>query len=284
MSTVPGPSRRTFLRQSGAVASVAAFAAACGSNTGGSKGGGGGTKLSQWYHQYGEQGTQQAVEHYAKDYTKASVTVQWNPGDYYAKLASALLGSSGPDVFEDQLNIDMVLAGQVLPLDDVIASAKSDFVAADLATNTVDGKIYAIPMIEDMQLLYYRKSLLAKAKVAPPTTVDELIEAAKALTTKTVKGLFVGNDAGVGVLGGPAMWSAGLTYITPEHTVGLDDPRAATALSKLRELYMSALSRQPTTKEIQAAKSLVKKAKTPIEGYQDLFWALLNSKEFVLRK
>lgn len=51
--------------------------------------------------------------------------------------------------------------------------------------------------------------------------------------------------------------------------------------TKLRELYMSALSRQPTSKEIQAAKSLVKRAKTPIEGYQDLFWALLNSNEFI---
>lgn len=51
--------------------------------------------------------------------------------------------------------------------------------------------------------------------------------------------------------------------------------------AKLRELYMSALSRQPTGREIAAAKSLIKKAKTPIEGYQDLFWALLNSNEFI---
>ena len=51
--------------------------------------------------------------------------------------------------------------------------------------------------------------------------------------------------------------------------------------TKLRELYMSALSRLPTSKEIAAARSLVKKAKTPIEGYQDLFWALLNSNEFI---
>jgi len=240
MSNVSGSSRRTFLRRSGTLAAVAAFAAACGSNSGGSKGGGGGsTALTQWYHQYGEQGTEDAVKRYAKAYTKATVTVQWNPGDYYSKLASALLGSSGPDIFEDQLNIDLVQSGQVVPLDDVIASVKSDFVTADIATNTVDGKVYAIPMVQDMQLLYYRKSLLAKAKVNPPTTVDELIDAAKALTTKNVKGLFVGNDAGVSVLGGPALWSAGLVYVKPDHTIGFDDPRAATALGKLRELYSS---------------------------------------------
>jgi len=51
--------------------------------------------------------------------------------------------------------------------------------------------------------------------------------------------------------------------------------------AKLKELYMSTLSRAPTGKEINAAKGLIKKAKTPIEGYQDLFWALLNSNEFI---
>ena len=51
--------------------------------------------------------------------------------------------------------------------------------------------------------------------------------------------------------------------------------------AKLRELYMSALSRQPTGREIAAARTLIKKAKMPIEGYQDLFWALLNSNEFI---
>lgn len=51
--------------------------------------------------------------------------------------------------------------------------------------------------------------------------------------------------------------------------------------AKLKELYMSTLSRTPTSREIAAAKGLIKKAKTPIEGYQDLFWALLNSNEFI---
>lgn len=52
-------------------------------------------------------------------------------------------------------------------------------------------------------------------------------------------------------------------------------------VAKLKELYMSTLSRMPTSKETSAAKTLIKHAKTPIEGYQDLFWALLNSNEFI---
>jgi multiple sugar transport system substrate-binding protein len=59
------------------------------------------------------------------------------------------------------------------------------------------------------------------------------------LTTGEVKGLFAGNDGGVGVLGGPALWSVGLDYVTPQHEVGFDDPAAAVAIGKLRELYSS---------------------------------------------
>ena len=44
--------------------------------------------INQWYHQYGEAGTQQAVERYAKEYPDATVKVQWTPGDYTSKLNS----------------------------------------------------------------------------------------------------------------------------------------------------------------------------------------------------
>jgi len=97
----------------------------------------------------------------------------------------------------------------------------------------------AVPQVTDMQLLVYRKSLLSAAGVQPPQTVDELLAAAKALTTDKVKGLFVGNDGGVGVLGGPALWSAGLDYLTEDNQFGFDDPAAAESLRKLRELFTS---------------------------------------------
>ena len=52
--------------------------------------------------------------------------------------------------------------------------------------------------------------------------------------------------------------------------------------AKLRELYLSTLGRPPSAKELNASKTLIKRAKTPLEGYQDLFWALLNSNEFII--
>lgn len=224
-------SRRRLLSASAATVLLAA----CGSNTGR----GNGQALRQWYHAYGEPGVQQAVERYAKSYDKVPVEVQWNPGDWESKLATSLLAGTGPDVFESPLQISAVRSNQIVALDDVISSARDDFTATILAGHTVDGRVYGIPQAVDMQMLFYRKSMFAAAGVQPPSTVDELIDAARKLTTGGVKGLFAGNDGGAAVLGGPALWSAGLDYVTPEHQAGFDDPLAAQAIGKLRDLYSS---------------------------------------------
>jgi multiple sugar transport system substrate-binding protein len=237
-----GLNRRDLLKRAGGLAALAAFTAACGGNTGrpSSSGGGGGAKvnLSQWYHQYGEAGTKEAALKYAKAYTDANVAVEWTPGDYASKLASGLLSNKGPDVFESQLNIGMVKSNQVVALDDILADVKDDFSPADLATNSVDGKVYGIRMIVDPQVIYYRKSLLDKAGIKPPETVDDLIAAAKELTTDKVKGIFVGNDGGL-ALGAPSLWSSGGDRLTADHKPGFANDRAAAAFGKLHELYAS---------------------------------------------
>jgi multiple sugar transport system substrate-binding protein len=237
-----GLSRRDLLKRTGGLAALAAFTAACGGNTGrpSTDGGGGGAKatLSQWYHQYGEAGTQQAAQKYAKAYTEANVAVQWTPGDYASKLSSGLLSNKGPDVFESQLNIGMVKSNQVVALDDIMADVKDDFLPGDLATNTVDGKIYGVRMIIDPQVIYYRKSMLDKAGIKPPETIDDLIAAAKELTTNKVKGIFVGNDGGL-ALGSPALWAAGGDRLTKDHKPGFSGEGPAKMFGKLRELYAS---------------------------------------------
>jgi multiple sugar transport system substrate-binding protein len=65
------------------------------------------------------------------------------------------------------------------------------------------------------------------------------VAAAKKLTTNDVKGLFVGNDAGVGVLVGPTLWSVGADYLTPDNKVGFTGPAVAEAFGKLHELFTS---------------------------------------------
>jgi Protein of unknown function (DUF1549)/Protein of unknown function (DUF1553) len=49
----------------------------------------------------------------------------------------------------------------------------------------------------------------------------------------------------------------------------------------VRRLYVASLGRGPGRKEMQAAQKLIQGSPTPLAGYQDLFWALLNSNEFI---
>lgn len=230
-------SRRDFLK----TATVAAGAALAGCGPQGMPGKR--VTLTQWYHQYGEKGTQQAVQRYAEEYMRLhpdiGIEVIWVPGDYGTKLATALLTRGGPDVFETTLTVPMVQAEQVVPLDDLLpADVRSDYAPRDLAVNTVGSKVYGLKMLDDTGVLYYRKSLLQAAGLEPPTTMDALINAASKLSSGGRKGLFVGNDGGISACLTLAPWSAGSDFLV-NNRIAFDNPRTVAAYEKLRRLNAS---------------------------------------------
>ncbi|MBA8795850.1 multiple sugar transport system substrate-binding protein [Friedmanniella endophytica] len=247
--SIPGPvPRRRFLALGGGLAAAAALTA-CGSNTGrpssgGASGGssGGGPTLTQWYHQYGEDGVEDAVKRYAAAYDKAKIEVVWNVGDYEKAVGAALLTQKKPDVFEygNGPTLDMISANQVLDLTEQISSAKDDFPASVLAPMTWKDKVWAVPQTIDMQMLYYRKSMLSKAGQQPPQTFDELISVAKAVATKSVGGFFAGNDSGFGVLANLMIWSAGAEQINSSNDgPGFVTSAVAAGLEQYRALKES---------------------------------------------
>ncbi|MEM8861643.1 MAG: extracellular solute-binding protein, partial [Chloroflexota bacterium] len=201
--------------------------------------------LTHWYHQYGEEGTFEAVQRYAAEYSEltpgVTVEIEWIPGDYNGALNAALLTDDGPDVFEVQsADLARVGAGQLEPLNDLFSDdVLADFSETALQRVTVDGNIYAIPMIVDPQLFYYRKSALEEAGLTPPTTMDELIAAAAALDTGRVKGLYIGNDQ----IGPPwttyvSTYAAG-TNLTDGGAAAFNTADNVTMLEKRTELAQS---------------------------------------------
>jgi hypothetical protein len=56
-----------------------------------------------------------------------------------------------------------------------------------------------------------------------------------------------------------------------------DKPSAAKVVE---ELFLATLSRKPTALEVEKVTKTLADAENPEEGYRDLFWALLNAKEF----
>jgi multiple sugar transport system substrate-binding protein len=196
MSKTTPMSRRRLLGAGGAAGLFAAGLAACGSNSGGLTGGdGGGGAISQWYHQYGEDGTQDAAKKYAAAYEDTTVNVNWVMGDYAAKLSTSLLSGNGVDVFENNnVAVDEAKQDRYADLTSIMDPVKDTFNEAAIQAVSSDDKIWAVPMLLDPQLFYYRKSLFEKAGISPPETFDDLVAAAEELTTGDQKGLFLGNN------------------------------------------------------------------------------------------
>ncbi|MEU4089514.1 ABC transporter substrate-binding protein [Streptomyces aureus] len=229
--------RRSVLRAAAGLAALGPLAA-CGSNNGRSGGGSSGKELVQYFHAYGEAGTEQAIKRYAKAYDKAAVTTQWITGsDFESKLFASLLTKNAPDVFEFHPQIQLVRSGQVADLSDIVDPVKDDFNPADIASHTVDGKIYGVRMIDDPQFFFYRPSLLEKAGVDVPTTLDELVEAAAKLTTGKVKGLFLGNDLHAVI--NPMIWSAGADTLDARNRIAYHTEGVKEGLKKMRSLFTS---------------------------------------------
>jgi len=203
----------------------------------------GSTRLVQWYHQYGEAGTEEAVKRYAAAYTEENpdveIEVNWQLGDYGAALNAALLTDEAPDIFElgGPPTVDHLRQNQITSLEDIFSDEiREDFRPATLEACSIDGTIYAVKMIEDTGGVFYRKSLLEEAGIEPPDSLDAMIEAATALSSGRIKGLFVGNDAGIGALGGPILWSAGGDFLNEDATApAFNTERVAAAWTKYGE-------------------------------------------------
>ncbi len=116
------------------------------------------------------------------------VSAPTNTDTNRATLATEISGgSSTPDVFMG----DVIWPAQfgehqlAVPLSDYLpASYWAKFAPGLVSGATYDGKVYGSPLFEDQGFLYYRKDLLAKEGMSPPTTWEQLESDAKTLVSK----------------------------------------------------------------------------------------------------
>ena len=123
--------------------------------------------------------------------------------DYRTKVAAAIPAGEGPDVvqlFYGWLN-DYVAADLIQPLPaDVFPASKIDEEFFPMVQAMKDGDAYwALPTAVRSLALFYNERLLEEAGVEPPTTHDEMIAAAKAMTKRDGAGNLtqVGMTAGM---------------------------------------------------------------------------------------
>lgn len=152
------------------------------------------------------------VEEYNKAHPGINVVIENIPlNDYHDKLATAISAGVGPDVarFKDWWLGEFNDAELLEPLTKYINQwpGKEDVVPNLWNTGKIPGyeDVYMMPHQFITFYLYYRKDWLAEAGMKAPTTFDEFVKAAKAMTDAT-KGRYGFGLRGGG--GGQDQWLA----------------------------------------------------------------------------
>ena len=142
-----------------------------------------------------------AVFKAASDYKEATgveVTVESTAAaDIRDKLTTAVLGGEGPDVVsvDSAWNAGLAASGITSDISDRFSAIADQFFEGPVASGNYLGVQYAVPWYTNNVGLYYNKTMLDAASLAPPTTWDELVSTAKALTSGDQYGLMVGANS-----------------------------------------------------------------------------------------
>ncbi|HTR93688.1 MAG TPA: extracellular solute-binding protein [Trebonia sp.] len=165
---------------------VVLAAAACSSGGGSSNGGNGSSSnspvtLTFWTNATPGPGLtffQNAIKSFDAAHPGVTIKMQnIQNEDYDGKLQTALASNTAPDIFFQRGGgkmLAMVNANQVAPLT-LTAADQANVSAAALAGESLNGKVYAIPMDQQPEGFYYSKDLFKQAGItSTPTTIPEL--------------------------------------------------------------------------------------------------------------
>lgn len=153
------------------------------------------------------------------------------------------LAAGTPDV--DLYQTDVIWAPQMAEHFVDLSQAAKDIIpqhfASVIQSQTVDGKLVAIPLFTDAPVMYYRKDLLDKYGKAPPKTWDELTATAKevqdaerAAGNKNIWGYVFQGNAYEGLTCNALEWIksfGGGQIIEPDGTISVNNDKAAAALT-----------------------------------------------------
>ena len=201
---------RTWAASAAVLAGALALAACSGSDTG--DGGDGGTVQMTFWHNATTDDGKKFQEDVAAAFEDANpgveITLQVVQNEEMdGKLQTALNGGDAPDIFMARGGgklADMVAAGQIMDLTDLVDDASREALGGSLDAYTVDGKVYGMPTAVLPGGIFYSKDLFEEAGIeSTPETMDDLGEAVEKL-----KGTGVAPIA----LGGKDAWPAAHWY------------------------------------------------------------------------
>ena len=169
------------------------------------------------------------------------------------KFKTAAEADSGaPDILRAEVawTPEFASLGYLYALDGT-AALENNFLETPLSSNVYEDKTYGVPQVTDTLGLMYNKALFEKAGLdpeAPPTTWDEVREAAKALKSKAkVDGLYI-NSGGYFLL--PFLYGEGADLVdTDAETITVNSPEAVTGIETAQSLVEDGTAVKPTAND-----------------------------------
>jgi raffinose/stachyose/melibiose transport system substrate-binding protein len=146
----------------------------------------------------GQEYWKNAAADFSKANPKVTIKVQSIQNeDLDGKLQTALNSGDAPDIFLQRGGgkmAAMVAAGQLMDLTDKIGKdAKSELGDAALGADSLDGKVYAMPLTIQPGGIWYSQDLFKQAGITEaPTTIDELQDAVSKLKAAGISPIAMG--------------------------------------------------------------------------------------------
>jgi trehalose/maltose transport system substrate-binding protein len=176
----------------------------------------------------------------------ASTTDQF--GQYRLWLAA---GNSDIDVYQTDVIWAPQLADQFLDLTEAAKDVAKDHFPFIIESQTVNGKLVALPAFTDAPALYYRKDLLEKYGKAVPKTWDEMAATAKEIQdkereagSKDLWGFVWQGNAYEGLTCNALEWvksSGGGQIVEADGSISINNEKAAAAIDRAKS-WVSAIS------------------------------------------
>ena len=176
------------------------------------------------------------------------------PNEFVTKMGAAIAAGESPDI----ASIDLIYApafaaaGQLLDITDRVDALPyaDDLIPAHSELGTYLGRKYAVPFLIEGSFIIYNKGLFEAAGLdpeAPPSTWDELLEAARAITAiddNTYGYYFAGACAGCNAFTYlPFIWASGGDVLSDDYSEATiaSDPIVREALEYYRLMWEEGL-------------------------------------------
>ena len=161
-------------------------------------------------------------------------------GQYRLWLAA---GNTDIDVYQTDVIWAPQLADQFLDLTEAAAGVVGDHFPSIIESQTVDGKLVALPAFTDAPALYYRKDLLEKYSKTVPTTwaemeatAKEIMDAERAAGNPEMWGFVFQGNAYEGLTCNALEWvmsNGGGQIVEADGTISINNELAAAAIDRV---------------------------------------------------